>query len=218
MSHTSPNSPLKVVVFGATGRTGRLVVQNALNQGHQVTAVVRHLDPDVWPQEITVIPCNALDQTVINQAIAGQDAVISVLGGTREGTPDLLTTVGTEVLQAMKTHQVQRLLTVIGAAVSLPEDPAPSLKRRLVVTLIQRIEAGFFADSQQWADRVRECDRDWTVVRVPRLVDGPRTDSYRTGALDLGLGAVARRTDVAHFLVQQLNRPDWVGRAPMFAS
>ena len=212
-------SPQKITVFGASGKTGKLVVEEALAQNYQVKAFVRASErlPMSHPH-LTIVTGDAMDLEAVDRAIEGSDGVISVLGWSQDSPKNLLTRAGKTIIDVMEKQGVSRLITVIGAAVERPTDEPPSLSKRLIVFLIKKIEPELFADSQNLADAIGKSNLDWTIVRVPRLANGNRTKTYRSGQLNLGFGAKVQRADLAHFLVEQLADNKFIKEAPEIAS
>ncbi len=211
--------PRNILVFGASGKTGQLVVEEALAEKYQVKAFVRVSERlPISNKHLSIFTGNVTEINDIEQAVKGADAVISVLGWAKDSPKNLLTVSGKSIVDIMKKLGVIRLITVIGAAVDHPTDEPPSMSRSLIVSLIKKIEPELFTDNQNLADTICNSNLDWTIVRVPRLVNGDRTETYHYGQLDLGFGAKVRRADLAHFLVQQLGSNEFVKKAPMIAS
>lgn len=219
--------PKNIIVFGASGKTGRLVVEEALAKKHRVKAFVRDRASaalsdrarlPIARENFSIFAGNVMDLQAVEQAIKESDAVISVLGWAKDSPKDLLATSGKIIIETMEKLGISRLITVIGAAVDAPNDNFSSMSRRLIVSLIKKIEPELFADSQKLADTIYKSNLDWTVVRVPRLVNGDRTETYRYGQLDLGFGAKVRRSDLAYFLVQQIDSNEFMKQAPTIAS
>ncbi|PSQ58127.1 NmrA family protein [Halobacteriales archaeon SW_7_71_33] len=99
---------MRVTVFGATGRTGRPLVEQAVERDHEVVAFARS-PGDVEPRDgVTVVEGDAYTGTGVSEAVADSDAVVSVLGQTGDGPDDLLTVAGDHVLGAMTEHGVDR--------------------------------------------------------------------------------------------------------------
>ena len=206
---------MKLTIFGATGRTGRYLVEQALAAGHEVTAFLR--DPAklaVQHERLRIAEGDIADAARVEEAVAGADAVVSALGPTKNSPPTMLTVGWQNILAAMRKHGVQRLVTLTGAGVSVPGDP-PSLGRTVMLTLLKRIAPQILEDSQRSVDLIRSSDRDWTVVRAPRLKDGPRTGKYRSGTMQLGPRASISRGDVADFLLKQAGDRTYARQAPM---
>jgi putative NADH-flavin reductase len=210
---------MKLVVFGASGRTGRPLVEQALAQGHDVTAYVRTpsklADLDGRPN-LRLVQGDVYDAAKVAEAVAGQDAVLSALGPEKPAF-DQMQTGARYVLAAMKEHGVRRLVTLTGAGVPAPQD-RPTLVNKAIAWLLKRINPEVLADAQAHVDLVRASDVDWTVVRVPRLVDGPHTGKVRVGWAGVGTGIRINRADAADFMLRQLSDTTHLRQMPMISN
>ena len=210
---------MRLVVFGATGRTGRPLVAQALAGGHEVTVFVR--DPaklSVSHERLRTVQGDIRDAESVEAAVRGQDAVLSVLGRTRGSASDVMTVGATNILSAMKKHSVRRLVSLVGAGVRDPHDLPPSVGGRVMTTLLRLLARGVLDDARQHADLVRRSSLDWTLVRSPRLTQGRRTGSYRAGYLQFGPRETVSRADVASFMLKLATGGDFVHEAPMIGS
>jgi putative NADH-flavin reductase len=213
---------LRIVVVGASGRTGRPLVERALAAGHVVVAFVRdadRLDVDVEDDargRLVVVEGDAYAGEGLAAAVAGADAVVSVLGHTSDGPDDLLTVAGDRVLAAMDEAGVRRYVTLVGAGVR-EDGESVSVAGRVMGGLLRVVARDRLEDSAAHVARVRDSGLDWTVVRAPRLTDGPATGAYRAGELRLGFESVPR-ADVAAFLLDCVEDGSYVGEAPQVAS
>ena len=109
----------KIVVFGAAGRTGKMVVAYALEAGHQVTAFVRNNGLEINHPNLTTIKGDVYNQSQVEQAIAGQEVVISTLG-TNDITGDAVNLMSDAMklfVDAMQKHGIKRVLAVGGLGV-----------------------------------------------------------------------------------------------------
>ena len=209
---------MKIVVFGATGGTGRPLVEQALERGHEVSAVAR--DPAAFPvarDRLTVLRGNVLDRASVGRAVDGQDAVLSAVGTGFHLRRTTLYSEGTmTVVRAMEERGVPRLVLVSTAGLN-GKDPAFPLWYRLLLKplLLDRVKYG---DMALMEEEVRASALDWTVVRPGGLTDGPPTGEYRVGSDRLPEGgAEISRADLAHFMLDQLDDRDCVGRTPTLA-
>lgn len=204
-------------MFGASGRTGEPLVEQALAAGHDVVAFVRdpaRLSVD-GGRRLTVVTGDAYTGEGVAEAVGRGgdpvDAVVSVLGQTDDGPDDLLTVAGDNVLEAMADAGVDRLVTLVGAGVRA-EGESVTLTGRLVGLALRLFAGEALADAEEHVARVRASDRAWTVVRAPRLTDGP-AEGYRHGDLALGFGAVTR-ADVAAFILDCLRDGRYLREMP----
>ena len=126
---------MKLIVFGATGGTGRQVVAQALSAGHAVTAVARRPDAlAIWHEQLTTICGDVLHPATLAQPLAGQDAVVSALG-VRSRAPTSVFSAGVgNIMQAMKAAGVRRLICISAAGL----DPGPGLLRSISKSILYR--------------------------------------------------------------------------------
>lgn len=205
------NMGMKVVVFGATGPTGREVVTQALDAGHAVRAFARNpADVGAWAPGLSVVQGDVLDPSAVRAAVEGMDAVLSVLGTGASTKPTTVMSEGTaNILDAMASAGVKRIIVVTSAA-SLEVATAP-LFFRLV---LRRVLRHVFADHKRLEERLRASDCEWTIVQPPRLLDGPRTGRYRIEVdKRVPRGHRINRADVADFMLRELGARQFVQRA-----
>lgn len=209
---------MRIAVFGATGRTGLHLVEQALAAGHQVTVLVR--DPSkvtIQNASLHVLRGNVQNAAQVEQAISGAEAVISVLGPT-QNKPTFEISAGTDnILAAMNKSGVRRLIISVGAGVGDPQD-APGPFNLFINFLLRIFSRHVYEDMQQVAAKVRASGLDWTIVRVPMLTDGPRIGTIRVGYVGKGTGPRIRRADMADFMLRQLTTNTHVRKAPAISN
>jgi putative NADH-flavin reductase len=192
---------LKVLVFGATGPTGRELVAQALEQQHEVTVFARR--PRGFPAGVREVQGDAMrEPQAIEESLQGREAVLCALGTGKVLFPNRLMerSLG-NIVPAMERAGVGRLILMSAFGVGDTARDAPLVPRVLYATML----AGVFADKARGEERVRAGTLDWTIVYPTVLTDGPRTGTYRAGerlALE-GLPTISR-ADVAHFMLAQL--------------
>lgn len=170
---------MRLTVFGPTGGTGAEIVRQALDAGHQVTAVARRPGAVTASHaRLTVCRGDVLDPAWAGGGIAGADAVLSALGA-RVGQPTTLYSRGTAaILSAMAGSGVSRLVAVSAAPVS-PASEKTLLDRYLAHPLLDRVFSASYADMRAMEEVLARSQADWTVFRPPRLTNGP-SGTYRT--------------------------------------
>ena len=122
---------MKVVLFGASGGVGRLLLRELLDQEHTIEAGVR--DPakiDVHHARLTVVRGDVTDPEAVRSAVADAEAVVSVVGQSRGSPTDLLARFAANLGPALAGTDVQRVVTLVGAGVTWPGDGPPGLGRR----------------------------------------------------------------------------------------
>jgi len=209
---------VKLTIFGATGRTGQHVVQQALERGHEVTAFARSPQKlEAYGERLAVVEGEVQDAAAVGEAIAGADAVISVLGPTKN-EPEYQVTRGTRhILDAMKRHGVERLVVSAGAGISDPQDE-PRLFNKLINVLLKLFSRHVYEDMKRTVAAVRDADVDWTVVRVPMLTDDDPKGDVTVGYVGKGMGPRLTRADMASFILDQLDDDTYLHQAPAISN
>lgn len=177
---------MKIVVFGSTGGTGRLVVDAAVRHGHEVTAFARRAAVLSAQQGLAgVVEGDGRDQDAVARAVAGQQAVIMSVRG--NGESDVAAGVARAVTTSMSSHGVSRLVTTsaYGLVATRPY---------VLASLVRRVFRKGFADQRNADDLIEATTLDWTIVRATRLTTGPakRPPRQSTELFTQGPYSVAR--------------------------
>lgn len=206
---------MKVLVFGATGATGREAVRRALDRGHSVAAFARHADRfQITHTNLTAMVGNVTDPAAVERAVSGQDAVMSALGSGNSLRSDPGLVEGIRIIvRAMERVGVRRLVYLSMLGVGGSRRQMRFVDRCLVVPLLLR---NVLADHASKESLIRHSGLDWVIVRPPRLTHGPYTGRYRSGERirEASVTASIARADVADFMVAQLTDDRYLHRAP----
>ena len=217
---------MKLTIFAATGGIGRQILEQAVDVGHDVTAVVRNPQklPGELSRQVRVVTADlaAPDPAMLKSAVEGADAVLSGLGPTSNSEAGVATQ-GTRAIAAAMNATGARRIVVVSAApigtVPSPGRPNPPkhdpgdgfVLRHLLSPLTKAALRKHYADLAQMEDVLRDSDLDWTAVRPPRLTDKPLTGTYRmTYGQNLRRGLFISRADVAHYMLRALDQPETV--------
>jgi putative NADH-flavin reductase len=205
---------MKVTVFGATGGTGRELVRQGLEQGHDVVAHVRDQSriADVEHENLRVVCGDVLDEMSVEDGVAGQDAVMCAIG-TGPGRTTLREHGTRNIISAMEQAGVRRLVCQSSLGVGDSRGNIPFFTKYVVIGIFLRHA---FADHERQEAVVRESALDWIIVRPPHLKDGPRTGVYRHGFVttDRSIAGYISRADVADFMVKQLSDDTYLRQSP----
>ncbi|QKC76337.1 NAD(P)-dependent oxidoreductase [Mesorhizobium erdmanii] len=207
---------MKILVLGATGATGRLIVAKAIAQGHHVVALVRSkakAAADLTGVEL--VEGDARDAAALTRAIAGCDAVVSSLGTAmspfREVT--LLSTATRALVGVMERQDIRRLVCITGLGAGDSRGHGGFFFDRLVLPLLLR---KVYEDKNRQEDAIRGSTLDWTIVRPTVLNDKPARGSIEALTDLSGVhGGTIARADVADFVVQQLTADTWLRKTPL---
>lgn len=198
---------MHILVIGATGPTGRRIVDEALAAGHAVTALVREEGRLEARDGLVEVTGDVREPGTFDRALVGQDAVICALGHVPDSPTHLCSTATGWLVEAMDRAGVARLVLVTAAMVGHPRDRLPLLYRLLEAALPAKDKARL-ADRREQERRVRASGVAWTLVRAPWLRDGEPLGSVTVGPdLRLGVAASVRRADLARWMVGALGDP-----------
>ena len=212
----------KVLIIGASRGIGLETVRAALRAGHRVRALARSAaSMPIQDANLDTVSGDALDRDTIRDALQDVDVVIQTLGVNFapklifEGTT--LFSDSTRILvDAMKVAGVKRLIAVTGLGAGDSRGHGGIIYDAVVFPLLlKRVYDD--KDVQEWI--IRSSGLDWTIVRPGLLTNRPATGRYRvlTASKDWQFGAISR-SDVADFLVQQIDDRTLVGTTPLLIS
>ncbi len=205
---------MRITVFGATGGTGRAVVEQALAAGHEVTALLRNPSSlQLEHESLHLVAGDALDPSSVERAIEKHDAVVSSLG-TRPWRHTPICSQGTgTIVAAMQKTGVRRLVCVSSFGVGETRAHASWFLRGLMDLTIGRS----LADKEVMESTVRASDLDWILVRPVGLTSG-RARGVRAADDGSIRGGLVARADVAAFVLAQVTGNEWLRRAPVLAT
>ena len=208
----------KILVLGATGGTGRLIVAQALARGYDVTALVRSAEKARDLTGAKLIVGDVRDEKALRQALEGRDAVVSALGTPaspfREVT--FLSSATRALVSAMKSKQVPRLICITGIGAGDSAGHGGFVFDNLIFPLLLR---KVYADKNRQEAIVRDSGLDWILVRPSVLNNKPSRDRIRVLADLSGFhGGTISRADVARFVLDQVRDDTWVHRSPLITS
>jgi len=206
---------MKLTVFGASGGTGQQIVRQALDGGHEVTAVVR--DPArlaISHRSLIVVTADVLQPADIAETVAGRDAVISALGHSRRpqdrkaaANSTLCADSARSITETMRQIGSRRLV-IVSASGPYTDGDGPVL-RYVLKPILGRLLKDEWTDLVAMEQVVRVSGLDWTVLRPPRLTDKSLTGRYRTRRdADPPRCMRVSRANLAHLALAVAGDPD----------
>lgn len=206
---------MKALVFGATGGTGRLIVERCLAEGHETSAFIHRDRRGVaagFGSSVRVSRGDVRDRDAVRSAVDGHEAVLVALGVTPGRTGSVLSSGTRNIVREMEGCGVSRLIVETGAG----------LAESVRLPLLWRISAALppmrsmFADKRRQEEVVRNSGLVWTIVRPANLTDGPQTNDYSAAeALELDASSTISRADVASFMVSQMTNTAFIRKSVM---
>jgi putative NADH-flavin reductase len=202
---------MKLAILGASGATGRLLVQKALDAGHTVRALVR--DPKklaAGHPALELVVGDATRGDDVARLVAGCDVTISALGPTPEQV-DVASRAAEHVIAA----GVRRYVVISGAGLDVPGDHK-DVTGKIVSFFVRTLSPAIFRDKVREHALLAASDVGWTLVRPPRLTNDPATGAFKTDLTNCPGNSVSR-ADLAAFLLQVAGDDGLIGKAPFIS-
>lgn len=202
-----------LVVFGASGAIGREIVDAALRAGWDVRGFTRDASRLEARPGLTVVEGDATDPAAVAGAIAGASAVVNALGpatNRREEIEQTVAAIG-NILAGMHRHGVRRLVSLSGAAVDVAGDRKP-MGARIASRIVRLLAANVVRAKQREYEVIAASDVEWTVARPGRVTAAP--PAGRTVPGDRLYSRSISAADLAAFMVEEIDRRDYVRSAP----
>jgi putative NADH-flavin reductase len=191
---------MKLSVFGATGGTGREVVEQALAVGTDVTVLVRdsaRLSDKAKGANILI--GDVLDLHSVEAALNGVDAVVVSLGS-RSDSPENTVSEGTKnIITAMQSLGIKRLVVVTSLGIGDSKNQVPFVFKMVMKTVMRKI----MEDKELQEKFVRESGLDWVILRPGELRGGPQSGQYTFGTDRSIMAKAITRADLAEFALVQ---------------
>jgi putative NADH-flavin reductase len=200
---------MNIFIAGANGGIGRRAVEQALQAGHRVTALVR--DPAKLPlvhPNLTIVKGDIMQPETFAHQMEGQQVVLSALGvsgGLLSDKPTTLYSQGNaNLLKAMEQYSVKRFVCISASALDI-SPVIPWYFRLAAKYIVQKLLKHMYADLRQMESIVKVSKADWTIIRPPQLTDGPLTGNYRMAVNQFLKNCLKiSRADVAHWMLNNL--------------
>ncbi|WP_155060320.1 NAD(P)-dependent oxidoreductase [Streptomyces blattellae] len=202
---------MNLLILGATGPTGRHVVDLALKAGDNVTVLARRPEAlDDLADRINVVAGDATSHNDVAKAMTGQDVVISALGrSTSVRADDLFTRAATAVIGAAKEVGVSRLVWLSSFGVGDTYKSASPVQKAMYSSFLRNI----YANKEVSEREIRSSGLDWTLVYPTTLTKKPAKGTYRVGdRLPMKGHRTISRADVADFMFKAAHSPEWIHR------
>ena len=210
----------KIAVFGASGRTGKLFTELALNNGFQMKVLVRDPSRLIFRHSnLQVIQGDIVDSLKVEETVRATEAVVYLIAWGKSYSPNLKRTSMRNILRSMGQNNVKRLILLASLPFGiLDPDDKPDFMNKLMMFIVKNLTGPIGEDERVHVDLIKQSEMDWTVVRSPFLNDQPSEGKYRVGYLDAETGKGASRSDVAAFLLDVLMNGKYIRQMPIVSS
>ena len=203
---------MKITVFGASGKTGILLVYQALEKGHSVVAFARHAaSVHITHRNLRIVEGDILDYEKVKEAVEGQEVILSTLGVNIRKYNTVLSDGTANIIRAMKERGVVRFICMSSAGV-LGNDGGFIFGKIIVPLMLRQV----MADKKRQLEIIRSSGLEWVVIRPPFLTDSPKTGKYRISS-GLPEYRSVPRNDVADFMLKLMTDKQYDGQVPAIA-
>jgi uncharacterized protein YbjT (DUF2867 family) len=213
---------MKIVIFGASGFSGRAILKEALAQNHQVTILVRsNVGVAFRDKNLKVVEGNVLDKEIVNQILHDQDAVIQCLGvgGKGDGKPTTFISDATKIIvEEMEKNKVKKLIAMsnVGAGNSIAFQPW--IFNKIILPYFMKWLKFIIDDKNKMEPIIMNSRLDWTIVRCPNIVDKPMKGNCKATLDGKGLKLSVTLGDMAAFMINQITDNTFLKQAPSISN
>jgi putative NADH-flavin reductase len=205
---------MRLYIIGGTGKTGRELIKQSLEQGHSVTALVRNPGLKIDHPNLSTVKGNVLDLKSFDHSMSNHDAVLSALGHKRFIMKTSILSEGTKnIIAAMEKQKVKRLICITSLGIN---DSRFKLGLYYTLFTIPFILLFYFLDKSKQEKIIFKSGLDWTIIRPAQLTNGKKRTSYKHGS-NVGnyiLTKMISRASVAHFMLSQLTDVSYIRKTP----
>lgn len=205
-----------IAVIGGTGKSGKYLMKKLLEKGFHIKMLLRNPDQlELHHPAIEKVKGDARNPEDIALLLEGCTAVLSTLGQPK-GEPPIFSTATSNVLNAMQKLNVKRYIVTTGLSVDTPND-YKSEQVQQATDWMRTNYAPTTADKQVEYELLAQSDVDWTLVRLPLIEQTEVANGIKVSLEDCPSDHISA-TDLANFVIEQLERTEYIGQAPFIAS
>ncbi len=202
----------RIVVFGANGRVGRLVVSLLLEKDFAVTAFVHRDDGSFNTDQVHVVQGDVYDADTVETAMTQADAVISTLGSWGTPKKDIVSSGMRAIIPLMQRNHIKRIISLTGAEARASDDNL-SLFHRFTYPAAAIIAGKILRDGEDHIAQLEQSGLDWTVVRSPIMTE-IGSPKYALSTSRCLPWQTIHRHAVAKAMVDQIDDKTYIGKSP----
>ncbi|PFD96112.1 NADH-flavin reductase [Bacillus cereus] len=206
----------KVAIIGANGKAGKYLITQALLEGYFVRILTR--DPQKFKishKHLEVVKGDARDISAIRRLLQGCNAVINAVGQPKKESY-IFSTVTNHILEVMKEYGIKRYILISGGSMDVQED-TKSLLNKIGAKLFRLFLSSMMKDKYKELQLVRDSNVNWTIVRLPFVVDGEGTGKIKESLIDLP-GIKIQNGDIAPFVIKQIQDEMYSWKCPFISN
>ncbi|WP_242309727.1 SDR family oxidoreductase [Bacillus cereus group sp. BfR-BA-01524] len=206
----------KIAILGANGKVGKFLINEALEQGFQVKILTRNSkNMPINNENIEVIIGDARDFSSIQELLQGCRAVINAVGQSKNESY-IFSTVTKHILKVMKEYEIKRYILISGGSINVVGDQK-GIVNKMGANLFKLFLPKMMQDKYKELQILQSSDVDWTVVRLPFVIEGNGIGNIKESLVDMP-GIKIQNGDIAPFVIKQINSKLYVGKCPFISN
>ncbi|ENJ6138086.1 MULTISPECIES: SDR family oxidoreductase [Bacillus cereus group] len=206
----------KIAILGANGKAGKILVNEALEKGYQVKILTRNsTNTEKINENIETIIGDARNFSTIQDLLQGCSAVINAVGQPKNESY-IFSTVTKHILEAMKESKIKRYILISGGSLNVTGDQK-GIVNKIGATLFKLFLPKMMQDKYKELQIIQNSDVDWTIVRLPFVIEGNGIGSIKESLVDMP-GIKIQNGDIAPFVIKQINSDKYVGKCPFISN
>ncbi len=204
---------MKLAIFGASGRTGKEAMLQALIKGHEVKVLVRNrASIDLKDSKLQVIEGDVCDAAAVESVVRDTEVVLVALGA-RSSKEASVHSIGTSnIVAAMKANGLKRIVVVSSAGLYGSKDSSFFFGSVIRPLFLKKV----FDDKVKQLEILEQSGLEWILIRPSRLIDGQKTGKYNITE-DKPMGKNIARADVAAFMLAHITSNKYVHKMPILS-
>ncbi|MDU2390642.1 SDR family oxidoreductase [Bacillus sp. (in: firmicutes)] len=206
----------KIAILGANGKAGKILVNEALEKGYQVKILTRNsTNTEKINENIETIIGDARNFSTIQDLLQGCSAVINAVGQPKN-EPYIFSAVTKHVLEAMKEFEIKRYILISGGSLNVTGDQK-GMVNKIGATLFKLFLPKMMQDKYKELQTIQGSDVDWTIVRLPFVMEGKGIGKIKESLVDMP-GMKIQNSDIAPFVIKEINSERYVGKCPFISN
>ncbi|AJH75253.1 3-beta hydroxysteroid dehydrogenase/isomerase family protein [Bacillus cereus ATCC 4342] len=206
----------KIAILGANGKVGKFLVTEALEKGYQVKVLTRNSENmTITNENIEVIIGDARDFSSIRKLLKGCRAVINAVGQPKNESY-IFSTVSKHILEAMKEFEIKRYILISGGSLNVMGDQK-GMVSKIGAILFKVFLSKMMQDKYEELQIIQSSEVDWTIVRLPFVMEGNGIRDIKESLVDMP-GMKIRNSDIAPFVIKEINSEGYIGKCPFISN
>ncbi|PEJ40166.1 NADH-flavin reductase [Bacillus wiedmannii] len=206
----------KIAILGANGKVGKFLVNETLKKGYQVKILTRNSNNmTITNENLETIIGDARDFSSIRELLKGCRAVINAVGQPKNESY-IFSTVTKHILEAMKEFEIKRYILISGGSLDVTGDQK-GIVNKIGATLFKAFLSKMMQDKYKELQTIQGSDVDWTIVRLPFVMEGKSIGNIKESLVDMP-GIKIQNSDIAPFVIKQINSERYVGKCPFISN